>query len=526
MKKRRMMILFFILVLVGLFFLSYWKWKNTQTKEETPCTTTINNHVVKKEQEEIVVPKNENYIEIQEEEREREMIPMEKNTIDYDWVKDYSQSFMRKFKIDHAHQSIFKILHEHFMTNQTRTMEEWEVVYVVISQCPTLSVAKKMELALYVIWKSTDQQPIDHVYEMIFTIASDEQENPKTRANALEILMRSNNKVYMERSKRIMDTLKEHEKIQEMEQIRQRMERIQNVMQQRAPMNPSTLRRQPPTPPPPTTLQGHVPLTAEEVQVQNILLDQYRRLERRAFNAMKHKTTVYDDTQNVHNHKINESVIQSVQHMMEQTPPPSSSMIHVEKELATYYPEYEKHREKIKSSLHRIQTDPSKFKGKTTVGQVFNRIIQIIANSRHKGEMWKRMGEELVEMNQLCATGHLSRIVNVIQGFEDIPAEFQIKMDPKDEIYANLSNYITMQVQNSGESDKLLESMIDPENRTLFIGFVCIILPPKLAEIRKEYGTMVESSHLTECIHASIRNYLKNEKDASQVIESLQQQPQ
>lgn len=515
MKKRVIIIILLLFLMVALFIGVSRKWAQTSNviKEEEKQQKIIK-QVEKQKEEEYL--KNENYIE---KPKEEEKIQVETSEC-YEWVKNYSQAFMTKFKIDHAHQNIFKIFHEYIAHNQVQQIDECELVYVVITGCQTLSVAKKMDMAVYLIWKSKNQQHIDHVYDIIFSIASDEHENPKTRANALEILMRSNNKIYMERSKRIMDTLKEHEKIHEMEQIRQRMERIQNVMQERAPVNFSTLRRLPPTPPP--NLQGHVPLTAEEVQVQNILLDQYRRLERRAFNAMKHKTSVYDDTQNVHNHKINESVIQSVQHMMEQTPS-TSPMVNIENELATYYPEYEKNQEKIKNSLHRIRTDPSKFKGNTTVAQVFDRIVSIIAASRHKGEMWKRMGEELIEMNQLCATGHLSRIVNVIQGFEDIPDEFQIKMDPKDEIYANLSNYITMQIQNSGESDKLLESMIDPENRTLFIEFVCIILKPKVEEIRKEYETIVEPLRLTECINSSIRNYIKNEQDTNRVIASLQQ---
>lgn len=497
-----------LLIMVAVMLAVSWKWRQSQetsTTNNTTCTT------MKKEK---VEPKNENehYITV-EKEPEPEPVQMVGNS--FNWLQAYTQSMMDKFKIDHAHREIFKTLHENITRGQMS--DECELLYLIVSQCKTLSVVKKMEIGVYIIWKSTNQQHIDHVYEIILSIADDKHENSKIRANALEILMRSNNRVYMDRSRRIMDTLKEHEKIQEMEQVRQRMERIQNVLQQRAQVNPSTLRRVQQTPQ--QELRTHIPLSPEEVQVQHVLLDQYRRLERRAFNAMKHKSTVYDDSQNVHNHKINESVVKSAQNIINSNVP--APLIHVEKELEKYYPGYEKNHKKLMDSLNRVRTDPSTFRGKTTIAQVFNKVVSIIANSRHKEEMWKRLGEELVDMNQLCATGHLSRLVNVLQGFEDVPQEFKIQMDPKDEIYANLSNYITMQVQNSGESEKLLESMIDPEDRSLFVEFVCIVLKPKVAEIHKEYENMVEPERLKECIHWSIKNYIKSEKETDIILKNI-----
>ena len=133
------------------------------------------------------------------------------------------------------------------------------------------------------------------------------------------------------------------------------------------------------------------------------------------------------------------------------------------------------------------------------------------------------MGEELTDMNQLCATGHLSRIVNVVQGFDNVPQEIQIKMDPKDEIYANLSNYITMQIQNSGEQEQLLASMIDPENRDVYLEFVSIILKPKITELQKEYQGVSDPSTIQEGIHHAIRVYMKNDKDTEKILQKLQQ---
>lgn len=431
------------------------------------------------------------------------------------WIKDYAATLMEKHNIHHAHRDIFKSLHNYIVKSPKQHVEESELLYIIFSQCPILS-PKKLDLAAQIVWKSQNQQHIDHVYETIIAIASDRNEDAKTRANAIEVLLRSNNRLYMERSKRILENLQEHERIQEMEQIRQRMERIQNVIQERIPINPSTLRRQSTQPQP----RPHVPLTADEAQVQHILIDQYRRLERRAYNAMKHKTSVYDDPQNVHNHRINQSVIDSVQTMMDKEPTNNNNnpLVLVDNEIQLYYPHYAQHKDKITNSLHRIRNDPSKFKGGATISQVFDMIVVFISSSPHKAELWKRMGEELVEMNHLCATGHLSRLVNVVQGFGD---DFQIKMDPQDEIYANLSNYITMQIQNSGNSDELLTSMIDPHDHQLYNDFLCLVLKPKVAELKEEYKNLVSLDDFDRCIHTSLRNYIKNESDANFVIQSI-----
>lgn len=504
-----------LLGMVVLFVALYCRWKQSSLEQEE--------NENKREKEVVLVASNPNYIQCPKQESiglQPPPLPPQPEEDHHlrDWVKHYSEQLMGRFQIDHAHREIFKAVHD-FLSALQGPVEECDMVYAVFSQCPALSVSKKMDLGVYLIWKSGKQEQIDHVYDTILAVASDNEENPRVRANALEVLMRSNNNLYMDRSKRIMANLQEHEKVQEMAQILQRMEKIQQVM------------RQPPPPPPNVPLtpyqQVHQlnnqppPLTEEEQQVQQALLDQYRRLERRAFNAMNRKATVYDDTQNVHNHTINESVVASAQNLMDQAATPAP-MVHVERELQHYYPDYEKHKETIQSSIHRIRSDPSRFRGKnTTISQVFDRVVAFISTSQHKEEMWKRLGEELVDMNKLCATGHLSRIVNVLQGFDGVPPELQIRMDPKDEIYANLSNYITSQVQESGQADQLLASMIDPEDRGLFVSFVSIILKPKVEQLQKEYEGVVEPERLTECIHASLRNYIKNDKETDAIWKAI-----
>lgn len=508
----RIMIVLVILLII-LFLLAYRQWKQNSIKDES------NTMMLEKPPVVVARPKNDNYIEPPVEDDVPEPIVVAcASTTDqdqlYEYARQYANSIMNKFQIDHAHRDIFKTIYMFLSQSNQEQRHECDLYYALFVGCGSLSVSKKLDLGTFIIWKSINQQQIDGVYETIMTIAADSQENPKVRANALEILMRSNNRIYMERSKRIMEKLQEHERTQEIEQIRRRMGRIQEVIQQRTVAIP------------PVQIQARPIMTTtttpqEEIQIQQALLDQYRRLERRAFNAaVQHKATVYDDTQNVHNHKINESVIQSAQNILKMNATPSP-MVDVEKQLEQYYPDYQKNKEKIKNSMNRIRSDPSKFKGETTISQVFDKVVGIISNSRHKQEMWRRLGEEMTEMNQLCATGHLSRLVNVVQGFDDVPSDIQIKMDPKDEIYANISNYLTMQIQNSGEQEQLLASMIDPENRQLFLEFVCLVLQPKMEELQKEYQGVSDPTTIQTCIHGAIRTYIKNDKDTETILKMM-----
>lgn len=501
-EKMKMVLALVLMFMTGCFL--FWKWRRVETSVVVSPSAPKEPGVVRP-------PANDNYVEAEVE--PIATLPVPGVAADDAWARQQAEQVMRKFRIDHAHREIVKCIYS------CESIDDCGMLYAIFSQCPALSVAKKMEIGVYIIWKSKDQGQIDAVYETILAVASDPQENPRTRANALEILMRSNNRVYMDRSKRIMESLRDHERIGEMERVRQRMERIQNVLQQRAPIQPSTLRRQPQAQAQqPAQLQGHVPLTPEEVQVQHALLDQYRRLERRAYNAMKHKANIYDDSQNVHNQKINETVVRSAQELVRSGG--GGGMCDVEQALQNHYPHWERDKEKIRGSMSRVRSDPSKFQGGVTIGQVFDKVVGVVSGSRHKEEMWKRLGEELADMDRLCATGHLSRVVNVLQGFEDVPNEFRIQMDPKDEIYANIANHITMQVQNSGESDKLLESMIDPNDRSLFLEFVSLVLKPKIVELRNEYKGVVEPERLEECVRTAIHNYIKDENHADLVAQA------
>jgi len=52
--------------------------------------------------------------------------------------------------------------------------------------------------------------------------------------------------------------------------------------------------------------------------------------------------------------------------------------------------------------------------------------------------MEKRLIEELEEMNALCATGHISRLVNILSGFFD---DFSVRISFKEQLKNYVFNY-------------------------------------------------------------------------------------
>ena len=122
-------------------------------------------------------------------------------------------------------------------------------------------------------------------------------------------------------------------------------------------------------------------------------------------------------------------------------------------------------------------------------------------------------------MNGLCSTGHMARIVNVIQGFNDLPEELKIKINPKDEIYANIQSFISSEIQKSDNYEQLMDDMMDTvENHKRFVNFVSEKMRNKVKELRKDYNGIIDETTLMLNIEDSLMNYLKSEPDVKMIM--------
>ena len=133
------------------------------------------------------------------------------------------------------------------------------------------------------------------------------------------------------------------------------------------------------------------------------------------------KRTVYDDSQNVHDTRINKSVLKAACKLIEIYSQVEFNEDLVKNELISMSPVSE---EAVKKVFGRIEIDTSRFSYKEnsfSLYILFSNLWRYICLHEHKNELKVRLLEEIISMSLYCSTGHLSRFVNVIQGYTDDP---------------------------------------------------------------------------------------------------------
>jgi hypothetical protein len=144
----------------------------------------------------------------------------------------------------------------------------------------------------------------------------------------------------------------------------------------------------------------------------------------------------HNDNQNVHNSSFNQSILRVAQNLKETYKPHRFLSSEAIKE--DIY-------ERIKRSLSclvipdtitivitRIKNDPSNFNIDCTLEDILVSVWCFICAQENnpKDQLIKRLSEEFTEMKSLCATGHLARLINVIQGFTS-REDFQVSICPQ-----------------------------------------------------------------------------------------------
>lgn len=179
------------------------------------------------------------------------------------------------------------------------------------------------------------------------------------------------------------------------------------------------------------------------------LINRMRDLEQERKTAKKAlKNTIYADSQNVHNSKINTSVIESAYHICSKYKIDDVS-VYLENIKTILLSKFPTQTQLIKSSLDYININTSYFLFNTvqiTLPKLFVCIWLWILESPHREELEKRLMEELKQMNGQCSTGHLARLVNVIQGFTE-DEKLCIKISEKDRMNSIIRNFLTKELE-------------------------------------------------------------------------------
>ena len=97
-----------------------------------------------------------------------------------------------------------------------------------------------------------------------------------------------------------------------------------------------------------------------------------------------------------------------------------------------------KNLELIKASFLRFSLDRGLYTNFQSIQTLFIKIWNIIKTHKHRDSLTSRLFEELVDMSGSCTSGHISRIVNVLSGFEINGKLINLSIDYKDEMISNM----------------------------------------------------------------------------------------
>ena len=232
-------------------------------------------------------------------------------------------------------------------------------------------------------------------------------------------------------------------------------------------------------------------------EVGNAMLQQIRGAEEIGATVKGHKN-IYSDSQNVHDSTVNKSVISACVGLLKKFPPTP----YVGEDLENI----NKHANviTIEEVIDRIEIDTSIFgKEKTfTLQDVFCSVIVFIKKHEEQEELWRRLAEEMEAMHRYCTTGHLSRLVNVLQGFTD-DEELQIRISSESQMKAVVTHELNKALASPDTPPEVMDAMIgDEEERPIFYNFIVKVINKLMERFVKDYG-----ENVGDYILANVRSY-------------------
>lgn len=355
-----------------------------------------------------------------------------------------------------------------------------------------LSPNTRLRVAQFIINTTLDGEELGRIYDWIIELGSDTTVSHQVRQEAVDMLILSNSSRYRKISRQILESLRQEDDIRIEEPENFPEERRENV-NPFVVVNPVERRR--------TIRIGG---TEYDIDAQIALLNQFQHTK------PKVERTVYQDGQSVHNNEINKSVLQAAKFL--QTQYPAKTRLNFDTSLLNNLSSAQ--REKAELSLHRIGTDDATFGANITLSNLFQSLQSFIHSSPDKDELNKRLVQELEDMSGTCASGHMSRLVNVMQGFNTVPQQ-SIRIKLGDEIYATVNHTLT-QALSKTENQEISEAIIMGEKQKLVNNFVAQKLNSIFPEMQKAYQNTAKDSEIMQELLIAAKKYTKDEHFALQ----------
>jgi Leucine-rich repeat (LRR) protein len=163
----------------------------------------------------------------------------------------------------------------------------------------------------------------------------------------------------------------------------------------------------------------------------------------RLLNRQKIQNNIYSDTQNVHDHNIQESIRQSIYSLLNDK---CSTNNYIEEILHSSL------QPKTKQILTEYCNDETVHSLNITFSELLKHVWNRIIKHEHKEEIIKILDEEMENAECKCFTGRISRLVNVLNGYYD---DVNIKISDNSQIGTIIS--IIKQQYTGNNIDELKE---------------------------------------------------------------------
>lgn len=158
--------------------------------------------------------------------------------------------------------------------------------------------------------------------------------------------------------------------------------------------------------------------------------------------------------------------------------------------------------DRASSSFQRIMMDTGIYFG-IPMTDILRYVFQKIKSSPYQKELEKRLIEELIEMDGWCSSGHIVRLVNVLQGFDET---VQISIPVKEEIRSALFTRLTYHMKTcSKELQEELVLAFCQEDKTLLTEFIDTYSP--YDELKEEYKH-ISTEEFDRYYNQSVRDYM------------------
>lgn len=226
-----------------------------------------------------------------------------------------------------------------------------------------------------------------------------------------------------------------------------------------------------------------------------------QRVQRR---KMKERT-VYDDSQNVHNTKINKSVLNASKNLYnlykEMLEPEGEDTQefkddYLEGIKRTFISRHVNKADLIKDTFEYIKTSNGTFGIGITLQDVLLALWLWTQDHTETSTLEIRLLEELEDMKRMCSTGHLARLVNVMQGFTEDPSLI-VKISDQDQYKAVITNYLNNELKKCAD-EEVYESMTGGGKP--FVDFIKSTINKILLEWTDSYGNDI-ITHIPDVVN-------------------------